>query len=84
MARNGAGSVPDISSLANAFGDIVNGADWHRHQQIWANALAPGLGDRLARCSPNPFDTQDGVTITGLEFKQFRAGEAAIACPVRP
>lgn len=71
-----------LSEMANAAEDLIHGRDWHRHQQTWANALAPGLGDRLAACTPNPFDTSNGITFTGRAFKAFRSGDhSAVACP---
>lgn len=54
----------------------------HRAMQRWANALALGLGDHLARCRRDPFESLKGRTITGREFRRFRAGDAqAILCP---
>ena len=73
-----------LNGAENTFWNHAIGPAWHRSMQAWANDLAPGLGETLARCDPNPFDTKKGVTITGLDFKQFRAGKASIACPVRP
>ncbi len=67
--------------LINTVKDGILGGRSHREMQEWANALAPRLGDRLAVCKPNPFDTLTGITITGRSFKAFRAGDLrAVIC----
>jgi hypothetical protein len=70
-----------LNWLSNVAQDRIQGPERHREMQTWADFLAPGLGRRLAACKPNPFDTLAGVTITGLAFKRFRAGDReAITC----
>lgn len=67
--------------LKNAVTDWRLGPQEHRAMQRWADSLAPGLGERLAACKPNPFDTLAGITITGGDFKAFRAGDSgAVKC----
>lgn len=73
-----------LNVAENTFWNHAIGPTWHRSMQVWANDLAPGLGEALARCDPNPFDTPKGVTITGLQFKRFRAGDGSVACPFQP
>lgn len=71
-----------VNSVNNAVQDLLVGPGPHRIMQGWANRLAPGLGDAIARCRPNPFDTQHGIIVTGQQFKAYRDGDlAAISCP---
>lgn len=71
-----------VDTVGNAIQDAVAGSEVHRIMHGWANALAPDLGDVIARCRPNPFDTQLGIMITGQQFKAYRDGDlAAIPCP---
>ena len=72
-----------VDSVNNSVQDRVLGPRLHRIMQGWANNLAPGLGEAIARCRPNPFDTQHGIIVTGQQFKAFRDGDLnAIPCPI--
>ncbi len=62
--------------------DIVLGNSSHREMFRWAEDIAPGLGRKLSECTINPFDHIEGRTITGKQFKSFRAGQPdAVICP---
>ena len=43
--------------LRNVASDWRHGPRSHRAMQGWANILAPGLGQTLAACKSNPFDS---------------------------
>lgn len=71
-----------VDSANNTVRDLLVGPGPRRIMRGWANRLAPGLGDTIARCKPNPFDTGSGIIITGKQFKAYRDGDLnAIPCP---